>query len=475
LGIDPLPRRVRATPEFSMSLRAQYPKARLPDTHFFVTFARGDNARCFAIKPGILWSLAALLPLLGAWYLGATLYLIFRDDMLASLMKRQTDMQYAYEDRLAGMRAHLDRVTSRQLLDQGTFEGKVHDLLSRQAKLESRAAVVATLANQVSFGDVTGSTPKPSGVKASAPPITTFMPVTGPAVGGPLPGGALGFAPADAPVFPAKPRPESFELRSWHAPGAVSPTTTETVADAAPPETLPARLGAVSSTLDHIERQQIVAMSLMEKPAATSAARLRQAFADLGLSPERMSAPKAAHAAMGGPFIPLKVDAGGSPFEQAVARLQEALKSAEKLRALVPYVPLRKPLPGADVTSSFGSRVDPFFGRAAMHSGIDFREEYGAPIRATAAGKVISAGQNGGYGNMVEIDHGNGITTRYAHMSAVSVSEGDAVVAGSIVGKLGSTGRSTGPHLHYEVRIDDEAVDPMRFLRAGGKVFARGG
>jgi hypothetical protein len=222
-----------------MSSRAQYPKARLPDTHFFVTFARGDNARCFAIKPGILWSLAALLPLLGAWYLGATLYLIFRDDMLASLMKRQTDMQYAYEDRLAGMRAHLDRVTSRQLLDQGTFEGKVHDLLSRQAKLESRAAVVATLANQVSFGDVTGSTPKPSGVKASAPPITTFMPVTGPAVGGPLPGGALGFAPADAPVFPAKPRPESFELRSWHAPGAVAPTTTETVADAAPPETLP--------------------------------------------------------------------------------------------------------------------------------------------------------------------------------------------------------------------------------------------
>jgi murein DD-endopeptidase MepM/ murein hydrolase activator NlpD len=127
------------------------------------------------------------------------------------------------------------------------------------------------------------------------------------------------------------------------------------------------------------------------------------------------------------------------------------------------------------VTSSFGSRVDPFFGRAAMHSGIDFREEYGSPIRATAAGKVISAGQNGGYGNMVEIDHGNDITTRYAHMSAISVSAGDTVVAGAIVGKLGSTGRSTGPHLHYEVRINDEAVDPMRFLRAGGKLFARGG
>jgi murein DD-endopeptidase MepM/ murein hydrolase activator NlpD len=455
-----------------MSVRAQYPKARLPDTHFFVTFARGERARCFAIRPGLLWSLAALLPVLGVWYLGATLYLVFRDDMLASLINRQTEMQYAYEDRLAGMRAHLDRVTSRQLLDQGTFEGKVHDLLSRQARLESRAAVVASLANQVSFGDATGSIPKSAGPKASAPPVTGFMPVTGPAVGGPAPGSALGFAPTDAP---AKPRPDGFELRSWQAPGAVAPALVETVANAVPPETLPARLGAIAANLDQLERQQISTMALMEKPAATSAARLRQAFADLGLSPDRMSAPKSAHAAMGGPFIPLKVDAAGSPFEQAVARLQEALKSADKLRALVPYVPLRKPLPGADVTSSFGSRVDPFFGRAAMHSGIDFREEYGSPIRATAAGKVISAGQNGGYGNMVEIDHGNDITTRYAHMSAISVSAGDTVVAGAIVGKLGSTGRSTGPHLHYEVRINDEAVDPMRFLRAGGKLFARGG
>lgn len=458
-----------------MSLRSSFPKARLPDTHFFVTFARGESARCFAIRPGVLWSLLALLPLLGAWYLGATLYLIFRDDMLASLMKRQAEMQYAYEDRLAGMRAHLDRVTSRQLLDQNTFEGQVHDLLSRQAKLEGRAAVVASLANQIALGpDVTGSVTRPGAATTKAAPTTNPL-LTTPSLGGPLPGGAMGFAPVNG--APTKPRPEGFELRSSRdADGAAAPALLMAeIPQESPPESLPTRLTGVASTLDQIERQQILAMAQMEKPAVAAAQRLRQTFADIGLSADRLAPPKGAAAAIGGPFVPLKVDPNGSPFEQGVARLQEAMKTSVKLRALVPYVPLRKPLPGAEVTSGFGGRVDPFFGRAAMHAGIDFRDEYGAPIRATAAGKVVTAGPNGGYGNMVEIDHGNGLSTRYAHMSAVSVSEGQSVEAGAIVGKLGSTGRSTGPHLHYEVRIDDEAVDPARFLRAGGKLFSHGG
>ena len=109
----------------------------------------------------------------------------------------------------------------------------------------------------------------------------------------------------------------------------------------------------------------------------------------------------------------------------------------------------------------------------AYHSGVDFREAHGAPVLATGAGRVTSAGSNGGYGLMVEIDHGGGMTTRYAHLSALLVAEGQFIPSGAIVGRLGSTGRSTGPHLHYEVRIDDEPVDPMRFLRAGARLFAQ--
>ena len=105
-----------------------------------------------------------------------------------------------------------------------------------------------------------------------------------------------------------------------------------------------------------------------------------------------------------------------------------------------------------------------------MHAGVDFRAPSGHPVRAAAAGRVTMARRNGGYGNMVEIDHGRGMTTRYAHLSAILVKSGQRVRPGQIIGRVGSTGRSTGPHLHYETRVNDRAVDPERFLRAGVKL-----
>ncbi len=120
-----------------------------------------------------------------------------------------------------------------------------------------------------------------------------------------------------------------------------------------------------------------------------------------------------------------------------------------------------------EFTSGFGVRNDPFLGRPAMHSGLDFRAAMGDPVRATANGKVSSAGNSGGYGRMVEIDHGNGLATRYGHLSEIKVKVGDIIKIGQVIGEVGSTGRSTGPHLHYETRIDGEAVDPQKFLRAG--------
>jgi murein DD-endopeptidase MepM/ murein hydrolase activator NlpD len=112
-------------------------------------------------------------------------------------------------------------------------------------------------------------------------------------------------------------------------------------------------------------------------------------------------------------------------------------------------------------------RVDPFVHAPAMHTGLDFRGTTGDPIRATAAGTVTQAGWSGGYGKMVEVDHGNGLSTRYGHLSAIDVVVGQKVQIGQTVGRLGSTGRSTGPHLHYETRVDGDAVDPQKFLRAG--------
>ena len=105
-----------------------------------------------------------------------------------------------------------------------------------------------------------------------------------------------------------------------------------------------------------------------------------------------------------------------------------------------------------------------------MHTGLDFRGDTGDPVRATANGTVTVAGWNGGYGKMVEVDHGNGLATRYGHLSAIEAQVGQTVKIGQIVGRVGSTGRSTGPHLHYETRVDGEAVDPQKFLRAGSRL-----
>ena len=107
----------------------------------------------------------------------------------------------------------------------------------------------------------------------------------------------------------------------------------------------------------------------------------------------------------------------------------------------------------------------------AMHTGIDFRGTMGEPIHVTASGTVTSAGWSGGYGNMIEVEHGNGLATRYGHLSAIDVRVGQVVRIGQVIGRLGSTGRSTGPHVHYETRVNGEAVNPAKFLNAGEQLF----
>ena len=118
------------------------------------------------------------------------------------------------------------------------------------------------------------------------------------------------------------------------------------------------------------------------------------------------------------------------------------------------------------MSSGFGYRADPFTHAAAFHPGLDFRGPIGTPILAAARGRVSFAGQRSGYGNCLEIDHGDGLVTRYAHMSAFRARLGDQVKAGQVIGAIGSTGRSTGPHLHFEVRINDRPVNPRPFLEA---------
>lgn len=199
---------------------------------------------------------------------------------------------------------------------------------------------------------------------------------------------------------------------------------------------------------------------------------MRGAISDLGLNMAKLES-ATPRAPMGGPFVPVKLSANADPFERQLYRIQVTRAQMDKLNRTMALVPYRKPVVGeVEFTSGFGVRTDPFLGRPAMHTGLDFRAATGDPIRATANGKVSSAGWAGGYGQMVEVDHGNGLATRYGHMSKILVKVGDPIKIGQVIGLVGSTGRSTGSHLHYETRIDGEAVDPQKFLRAGVRLSA---
>jgi murein DD-endopeptidase MepM/ murein hydrolase activator NlpD len=132
------------------------------------------------------------------------------------------------------------------------------------------------------------------------------------------------------------------------------------------------------------------------------------------------------------------------------------------------FLPTLKPIEDAWYSSNFGWRLDPFTGQQSFHEGIDFPADVGTAIDAAASGKVIFADVHPAYGKMIEIDHGNGLVSRYAHCSALLVREGDFVMRGQLIAKVGTTGRSTGPHLHFEVRLNGVPQNPARFLQASG-------
>jgi murein DD-endopeptidase MepM/ murein hydrolase activator NlpD len=180
---------------------------------------------------------------------------------------------------------------------------------------------------------------------------------------------------------------------------------------------------------------------------------------------------------VGGPDVPLgEMRVDGISDQRFIAAYASAGAHGEELDELfagLRHVPLTTPVHGSqfEITSGFGGRVDPFTHHVSFHPGIDFAGPWGTPIAATAPGTVVYAGPRGGYGNMVEIDHGYGIHTRYGHMSAILVHVGQKISKGAFVGKLGSTGRSTGPHVHYEVWLSDVVRDPSRFIEAGRHVL----
>lgn len=245
---------------------------------------------------------------------------------------------------------------------------------------------------------------------------------------------------------PSAPEPSAPKKLSLVAPAASSPAP-------ASPASAVEKLRAIEGRQSRFARRLAV---LIDARAAKAEAAIRS----FGLNPAQIAS--GARTGKGGPFVPWP--ATDAPDDAALTALARSFARLNALEQGLAAIPSGRPTTSPVLTSSYGYRRDPFNGQAAFHAGVDFPGSYGQPILAAAGGRVVYVGGRPGYGNVVEIDHGHGILTRYAHLSRFGVRPGAQVALGDVIARMGSTGRSTGTHLHFEVRVNGNPINPARFL-----------
>ena len=382
-----------------MSLRENYPAVGPPGLHYCLSLSRGDAVRTVRLGRVGVGAIAALALLSFAWTASVTLYVVFHDDLVEAVLARQVEMKAAYEDRLAEARAQLDEAASRQLLERNSFKGKVNEVMSRQARLEQRGAIVVALAETEARNPSSvarrqmAALPNPpdalSAIRALGPPTAS---------GSSADGAARAYAPLPEPsVEPraVKPHPIEESGETVSALPSDAPLTTASVARAADNLDPSARLALVDRSLDRIESSQTKALAAIDRAAERSASRDAAIVAETGLDPAKLSLPHG-QGGVGGPYIPAEIDPNAPALDPALMRVARDVETAERLKTLMSFVPVRMPLSGdPSLTSPFGYRVDPFLGRLALHPGVDLAEAYGAEIHAAAAGRVVHAGLGG--------------------------------------------------------------------------------
>ncbi|MCX5519202.1 peptidoglycan DD-metalloendopeptidase family protein [Kaistia defluvii] len=431
-----------------------------------IVIADGERVRAIHVRRRTIALGGVCLLLLSTLYFGATGYLFFRDGLLKAAEERQNaiiasqnvreareveaaaihEVQIsAYEGQVAALRDKVGKLNSEietlnktRSKESAGVDEKVRSLLDRQKELEARQKALAKIAEAA----------RRAGLDVTIPP------------------------PAPAKPKPAKGRKAALdpEVTGSISPAVAKPSVQFADMGLRSPQPMPP---IVVPRLDPLE-DKIVAMAADQDALVgglMAGVTKRTQKIDAALRKLGRRVPPAP-SGMGGPFVPAPKGTISSPasFKADVATLTNQFDRLAKLRQIALALPLKRPLEDADISSGFGTRRDPFLGRLATHTGIDFRAMSGLPARTVNAGKVVAAAFNGGYGNCVDVDHGNGVITRYGHLRSISVKVGERVVAGQKIGTVGSTGRSTGPHLHYEIRIDGEPIDPMIYLRAGQEI-----
>jgi murein DD-endopeptidase MepM/ murein hydrolase activator NlpD len=457
--------------------------ATFPERQIYI---RSDGrVQFFTFSSSLQATLAGLSLIFLCWIAFSTVNVVFKDRIIAAKDHRYQSMQATYENRVANLQLSYDELNDALVSAEDKFKATANELEAKHdtlARLIGRKqAIDASFGGNVNYA-VSPSLRGASGDGAASDsvgsdaPVQNVTPMTNvlPTVNGN--GSELSILPQPTDPQPRTAGPTRASLYDLGAAlfrffrSAVAPRHVTTPAHIANRPAL-RFLAEETARLQRISADDDAILAATETSLASRVNGMEKAIRVAGINPGTMES--RAGDQQGGPLLPLsamKLDGVQDPvFQNEYWGASATMAQLSALAVVMRHVPLTPPISGAGVelTSDFGPRIDPFTGHAAFHPGIDFGGPYGSAVHATAAGTVVWAGPRGPYGNMVEVDHGMGIHTRYAHLSAVLVGVGMRVNKGSQVGRLGSTGRSTGPHVHYEVWLDNSLRDPARFLEAG--------
>lgn len=456
-------------------------------------YVRSDGrVQFFTLSPAFQGTVAGLSLIFLGWVAFATVNVIFKDRIIAAKDHSKQQMQLSYENRITDLQLALDESNNALITADDKFKAVADEVQAKQNAILSALArkkqVDALLNRQNQIVDAPDADKFGDPVDIVAPASTpAALPVAQSALGGPASGGA---SEITADPKPVKPRPRG--AKPDHASlfgfgGAFSKLANAVFGSSRAGEITPEVLARhpvlrqLAYQTERVRKIGAVETALMAKTqneVERGLQDIRTALQRTGINPDQFAARLAAsRGGVGGPELPLSsVQIEGiadRSFQNAYLKTTARLEELDQLLAGMRHVPLTTPVagPSFERTSGFGARIDPFTGRYAFHPGIDYAGPTGAVVRSTAPGTVVWADVHGGYGKMVEVDHGYGIHTRYAHLSSILVTVGTRLAEGAPVGKLGSTGRSTGPHVHYEVWYDNKVRNPRNFIEAGRHVL----
>jgi len=459
-------------------------------------YIRSDGrVQFFTFGASLQATLAGMTLIFLGWVAFATVNVIFKDRIIAAKDHRYQQMQSAYENRVADLQLSYDELNGAFVSAEDKFKAKADELQTKQNTisrfLDRKHQVDALLGGLGSSG---ANNPAPTGfgaAQASADNVESAPPPAGVAdddsdTGG---GSFLQVMPQPVPPQPRTAKPNKASLLDFggslgRLAGAIfgkrpSQQQLQAAREADAFGRHPALrvLAAETARVGKIGQDETTLMARTEVEVADGIGSLRGLIRGTGIDADQFAQKYEAQHGVGGPDIPLQTvqvqgisDRG---FQDAYLKASAVLTEMDELLGAMRHIPLTIPVNGAqfDRTSGFGPRVDPINGRWSFHPGVDFAGPWGSPVHATAPGVVVWAGAKGAYGNLVEIDHGLGIHTRYGHLSSILVHVGARIEKGTPIGKVGSTGHSTGPHVHYEVWYDNVMRNPSKFIEAGHHVL----